>query len=165
MVPIELIENLHIFKNFETSELNKLLDLCSTVDYQIEDTLFLEGDDATDMWIVIDGSVELRFEMPNAQSTTSDNALSSHHPDTPESQIFGWSCFTEPYKMKLSAYCTSRRCKVLKINAAMLNKLMAEDHTIGFKIMSYVVQVVGYRFKQMKEEVAKFMGINMMNSW
>ncbi len=165
MVPIEVIENLHIFQDFETNDLSKLLDLCSTADYQVGESLFLEGEEATDMWIVIDGSVELRFEMPNAKISTSENALSSHHPDIPESQIFGWSCFTEPYKMKLSAYCTSRRCKVLKINAGKLNKLMAEDNEIGFKIMSYIVQVVGYRFKQMKEEVAKFMGINMMNSW
>ncbi len=165
MVQIELIESLHIFKDLESDELGKLLDLCSVADYQIGESLFLEGDKATDMWIVLDGSVELRFEMPNASATTDDNTLSSHNKDIPESQVFGWSCFTAPYVMKLSAYCTSRRCQVLKINAAKLNKLMAQETAIGFKIMRYIVQVVGYRFKQMKEEVAKFMGINMMNSW
>ena len=165
MVEIELIENLHIFKNFEPGELKKLLDFCSVKNYQIREALFLEDDTATDMWIVIDGSVELRFEMPNGKSSTNKNTLSSHHKDIPESQIFGWSCFTAPYKMKLSAYCTSRRCQVLKIDAKRLNKLMAQDTAIGFKIMSYIVQVVGYRFSQMKEGVAKFMGINMMNSW
>ncbi|MCF6246095.1 MAG: hypothetical protein L3J69_01915 [Desulfobacula sp.] len=117
------------------------------------------------MWIVVDGGVELRFEMPNAKTSTNETTLTSHHKNIPESQIFGWSCFIEPYKMKLSAYCTSRRCKILKIDAQKLNKLMEEDTALGFKIMRYIVQVVGYRFSQMKEETAKFMGINMMNSW
>ncbi len=165
MVEITLIEKLHIFKDFDSDELNKLLDSCSVENYQIGESLFLEGDAATAMWIVIDGSVELRFEMPNGKPATNESTLSSHHKDIPESQIFGWSCFISPYKMKLSAYCTSRRCQVLKIDAIKLNKLMAQDTAIGFKIMSYIVQVVGYRFNQMKEGVAKFMGINMMNSW
>lgn len=165
MVEIEMIENLHIFKDLEPDELNKLTDLCSLETYQIGESLFKEGDPATDMWIVIDGSVELRFEMPNAKTTTRESTLSVHHKDIPESQVFGWSCFTEPYIMKLSAYCTSRRCQAIKINAKLLNNLMAQDTAIGFKIMRYIVQVVGYRFRQMREEVAKFMGINMMNSW
>ena len=42
---------------------------------------------------------------------------------------------------------------------------MEADPLIGFKIMTYLVQVVGYRYKQMQEEVVKFVGINMMNSW
>ena len=165
MVALKVIEKLHIFKDFKPDELNKLLDFCSVEDYQIGESLFLEGDTAKDMWIVINGSVELRFEMPNAKSTTDKSTLSSHHNDIPESQIFGWSCFIPPYQMRLSAYCTSRRCEVLKIDAVKLNKLMASDTAIGFKIMGYIVRVVGYRFKQMQEEVAKFIGINMMNSW
>jgi CRP-like cAMP-binding protein len=165
MVTLELIEELHIFNNFNPDELNKLLDFCSQEEYQIGESLFLEGSPAKSLWIVMNGTVELRFEMPNAKSTTHENTLSSHNKDLPESQIFGWSCFIPPYKMRLSAYCTSRRCQVLKIDATKLNKLMDSDAAIGFKIMRYIVQVVGYRFKQMQEEVAKFIGINMMNSW
>ena len=165
MVEIEVLEKLHVFKDLTADELEKLLDFCSVENFQVGESLFLEGDPAKDMWIVIDGNVELRFEMPDASSATKENTLSSHNKDLPESQIFGWSCFSPPYKMKLSAYCTSRRCQALKIDAARLNRLMEQDTAMGCKIMRYVVKVVGYRFTQMKEEVAKFMGINMMNSW
>jgi CRP-like cAMP-binding protein len=165
MVKLELIEKLDIFKTFTTDELEKIPNLCSSENYQIGESIFLEGDPAEHMWIVMDGNVELRFEMPDARQTTHENTLSSHNRDNPKSQIFGWSCFTPPYKMKLSAYCTSRRCQVVKINAGELNHLMEKDTSIGFKMMRYMVQVVGYRFTQMKEEVAKFMGINLMNSW
>jgi hypothetical protein len=89
------------------------------------------------MWIVMEGDLELRFEMPDARRTTHENTLSSHNRDNPESQIFGRPCFTPPYKMKLSAYCTSRRCQVLKINAGELNHLMEKDTSIGFKMMRY----------------------------
>ncbi|MCD4719454.1 MAG: cyclic nucleotide-binding domain-containing protein [Desulfobacula sp.] len=165
MVALEFIEELHIFKDFAADELNKLLDFCSVEDYQIGESLFLEEDLAKDMWIIMTGIVELRFEMPNTKPTTNESTLSSHHNDIPESQVFGWSCFIPPYQMRLSAYCTSRRCQALKIDATRLNNLMMQDTAIGYKIMRYLVQVVGYRFKQMQEEVGKFIGINMMNSW
>ncbi len=165
MVPVELVEDLDIFKKFSTDELARFLKICSVEEYQVGQSLFLEGSPAKNLWVVIEGNVELRFEMPNGKSAGSENAISSHRNTIPESQVFGWSCFIPPYQMRLSAYCTSRRCKVLKINATKLTHLMEEDNSIGFRLMFYLVQVVGFRFKQMQEEVAKFIGINMMNSW
>jgi CRP-like cAMP-binding protein len=165
MVTLTTLEEMHIFKEFSSDQLNKILELCIVETFQQDQRLFTEGETAKDMWIVFDGGVELRFEMPNAKATTKDNMVSAHHNEIPESQVFGWSCFIPPYKMRLSAYCTSRRCQVVKIDAEKLNKLMGSDTDIGFKMMGYLVQVVGYRFKQMQEEVVKFLGINMMNSW
>jgi len=165
MVSFEMIEDLKIFEHFETTELKKILEICVSEEYQRGDRLFREGAEAKNLWIVKEGEVQLRFEMPNAKSSTDDNAISSHDNETAESQIFGWSCFISPYQMRLSAYCVTRRCQVIKINGKKIKSLMNSDPVIGYKIMTYLVQVVGYRFKQMQEEVSKFLGINMMNSW
>lgn len=165
MITIAALEKLDIFKTFTDDELGKILEICVTENYRINDRLFMEGDAAKEMWIVLDGKVELRFEMPNAAPSSSKNAMSSHDQASPQSQVFGWSCFIPPYKMRLSAYCASRRCQVLKLNADKLNQLFESQPEIGYKAMRYLVQVLGFRFKQMQEEVAKFIGINMMNSW
>ena len=165
MVSLEMIEDLKIFENFEKAELEKVLEICRSEQYQQGDRLFREGAEAKNLWIVKEGEVQLRFEMPNAKPSTDDTAISSHDNETAESQIFGWSCFIPPYQMRLSAYCVTRRCEVIKINATKLKTLMNSDPVIGYKVMTFLVQVVGFRFKQMQEEVAKFIGINMMNSW
>jgi CRP-like cAMP-binding protein len=165
MVSFEMIEDLKIFENFEKAELAKILEICVAEQYQQGDRLFCEGDDAKDMWIVREGEVQLRFEMPNAKPSTDDNAISSHNNENAESQVFGWSCFIPPYQMRLSAYCVTRRCEIIRIGGTKIKNLMNSDPMIGYKIMTYLVQVVGYRFKQMQDEVVKFLGINMMNSW
>ncbi|MBA3012011.1 MAG: cyclic nucleotide-binding domain-containing protein [Proteobacteria bacterium] len=165
MVSLTRVEELDMFKGFDEDQLKKIMEICRVEEFQQGQRLFREGEPAMDMWIVVEGGVELRFEMPDARASSNESMISSHHTDIPESQVFGWSCFIPPHKMRLSAYCISRRCQVIKINAVKLNILMADDTDIGFKIMGYLVQVVGYRFKQMQEEVVKFMGINMMNSW
>lgn len=165
MLTLEMIEELSIFKAFEKSELKKILEICTVEEFQKGNRLFCEGDAAKEMWIVKEGEIQLRFEMPDSKPSTDEHAMSSHYNEKPESQVFGWSCFIPPYKMSLSAYCVSRRCQVVKIKSVLLKNLMESDPVIGFKIMSYLVQVVGYRYKQMQEEVVKFVGINMMNSW
>lgn len=165
MSTLNELARLDIFEGFTDPELAKILELCSTETYQNTERLFKEGDEAKEMWIVMDGSVELRFEMPDARPCTRENTISSHNETIPQSQVFGWSCFISPYKMRLSAYCTSRRCRVIKVDAAKLILLFDASPEIGYKIMRYLLQVLGFRFKQMQDEVAKVIGINMMNSW
>ncbi|MCF8044902.1 MAG: cyclic nucleotide-binding domain-containing protein [Desulfarculaceae bacterium] len=165
MVSLDVLENLDIFEELTDEELSRVADLCSEQEYQREDRLFTEGEPAREMWIVTEGEVELRFEMPNAEPSTSRTAMSTHQKETPESQVFGWSCFIPPYKMRLSAFCMSRRCTVVKISASALNNLMDADNRIGYNLMKYMVQVVGFRFKQFQDEVAKFTGIGMLNTW
>ncbi|THB80972.1 MAG: cyclic nucleotide-binding domain-containing protein [Desulfobacteraceae bacterium] len=165
MVSIETLEQTDVFKDFSTDELSKILEICSIQEYSVEDRLFAEGDMAKDMWVVLEGQVDLRFEMPRSGTTTRRNTVSTHDREAPQSQVFGWSCFIPPYKMRLSAYCSSRRCQVLRVEAAKLNQLMDAEPAIGYKTMQYLLQVVGYRFKQMQDELARFKGINMMNSW
>ncbi len=165
MTTLETLENLDIFKALTDGELEKIQELCSEEEFQRDQRLFAEGEPARDVWIVIDGKVDLRFEMPNALPPTSDSTISSHDNVTPESQVFGWSCFIPPYKMRLSAYCVSRKCRVIKISSVALTTLMDNEPSIGYKLMKYTLQVVGFRSKQFQEEVVKFMGIGMMNSW
>ncbi|WDP91792.1 MAG: cyclic nucleotide-binding domain-containing protein [Desulfobacter sp.] len=165
MVTVEMLEKLEIFDKLTNQELGKILEICSLEEFQNQDRLFMEGEKASDMWVVAEGKVELRFEMPNTQASSSNTTMSAHGEEIPQSQVFGWSCFIPPYKMRLSAYCTSRKCQVVKVHGEKLNQLMASEPSIGFKIMGYLVQVVGFRFKQMQDEVVKFMGLNLMNSW
>jgi CRP-like cAMP-binding protein len=165
MVSLNILEKLDIFAEFTDDQLEKIQGICSQKEYQRDESLFVEGDPAKDMWIVSSGDVELRFEMPDKAQTSKNNTISSHGTAVPGSRVFGWSCFVPPYTMRLSAYCVSRECTIIKINGTALNKLMEEETQIGYKIMRYMVQVVGFRFNQFQDKIAKFIGIGLMNSW
>ena len=165
MVTLEMLEDLDIFMTLDREQLNQILEISELEKYQVGDRLFREDDEAREMWIVTEGTVQLRFEIPGVKHTSEETTVSSHDNTEPESQVFGWSCFIPPYKMRLSAFCASRRCQVLKINSSRLNELMDANPVIGHTIMRYLVQVVGFRFKQMQDQVVRFMGANIMNSW
>ena len=79
--------------------------------------------------------------------------------------IFGWSSLVPPFKYRLSAYCSSRTCKALKIERDCLVKLLEEDFQIGYIVMSKILAVVGTRFHQLREEIIKVMGQDIINQW
>jgi hypothetical protein len=82
-----------------------------------------------------------------------------------ESKTFGWSCFVPPYTYRLSAYCSSQSCKIIKIGKESLLKLFDNDVELGYQVMSFLVKTVGYRFQQFQDKIAKVMGDEILSDW
>ena len=78
---------------------------------------------------------------------------------------FGWSSLVPPHKYRLSAYCGTRTCKVIKVERDALINLFAQDAQIGYKVMINLLSVVGSRFLNLQDEVARQRGSDIMNQW
>lgn len=161
----EMLGQLEAFKDLNAHQLAAMGSYSKEETYQRGDKLFTEGDPATEVWFIVDGHVDLRFEMPDRRPTTTDATLSSVQVNDAVAKTLGWSCFVPSYKMRLSAYCVSRTCKVVKIARENLLRFFEEDPLAGYRFMSYLIKVVGYRFHQFQDEVAKHRGEYMMGGW
>lgn len=163
----ELLENLEAFKNLTAEQLSVMGNHLEEVVFNEHDRLFAEGDPATHLWFIVDGKVDLRFEMPDKRVTTTEQTVSSVKvkPQKPVARTLGWSCFVPPYQMRLSAYCVTRTCRIIRIPKEELLKIFEDDPLMGYRFMSYMVTVVGYRFHQFQDVVAKTMGDTMITGW
>jgi len=112
----KLLEKIEAFKGFSENQLAKVKNLCAEVVFNENDRLFAEGDPATHLWLVIDGRVDLRFEIPVRQFATAEQTVFTVKVSTqkPMAETLGWSCFVSPYRMRLSAYCDSPACRIVK---------------------------------------------------
>ncbi len=167
MVSLDLLETFDIFKKLDDEHLTVIHQHCEMKEYERGGRLFKEGDEATHLWIVFEGKVDLRFELPSGRSPEDykeNTTVSSVTAQKSVANILGWSCFVPPHKMRLSAYCT-RDCKIVRMEKDMLLKLFEKHPKMGYQIMSYLVTVVGYRFHQFQDEVAKNMGERIMSNW
>ncbi|MDM8551253.1 Crp/Fnr family transcriptional regulator [Desulfobacterales bacterium HSG2] len=166
MISLDMLESYDIFKELNDDQLTAIQKHCEMEEYKRGDRLFREGDEATHLWIVSDGQVDLRFELPSGRSSSGENTtVSSVSAQDAAAKVLGWSCFVPPHKMRLSGYCSTRNCTVIRIKKEDILKLFEKDPGMGYLIMSYLVTVVGYRFNQFQDEVAKNMGENIMSSW
>ena len=146
MTSLDFLRNVEVLKGLIDDKLAGIQDHCCEKDYRHKEKLFNEGDDATCLWIMRKGQVDLRFDLPD-RPTSSSNTLST----VSEFMAFGWSSLVPPYKYSLSAYCATQTCRVIQIEKKMLLKIFEEDSKMGYVVMSNLVEIIGKRFHQLQD--------------
>lgn len=165
MITLKDLDKVQAFKKLSDEQLTAIQQFCVKQEFKRGDRLFKEGDPADHLWLVIDGKVDLRFELPGHRPTSDETTISSFEADDQKKRMLGWSCFIPPYKMMLSAYCVDRTCSVVKLPKQSLLDLFDADPLMGYQVMSYLLKVVGFRFQQCQDELAKCKGHGILNSW
>lgn len=160
MVNLDMMDKIEAFKGLDEDQLKQVHECCDKREFKQGDRLFNEGEEATGLWVMIDGAIDMRFDLPG-RPTSKQNTIATITPY----QLFGWTCFVSPNIRMLSAYCSTDTCKVLMIEKIRLEMLFKKDTSIGFTFMSYLVNVVGLRFHQLQEEVVKRSGEDIISGW
>jgi CRP-like cAMP-binding protein len=164
----ELFKRIEGFNNLTEKQRSILANLCEEVFFKQDDRLFAESEPATNLWMVVDGRVDLRFEMPDKQASTTEHIVCSIEvtPQKLEAKTVGWSCFVPPYKMRLSAYCATPTCRIFRLPKKDLLQYLENDPAMGYQFMSYMVTVVDFRFQQFQDVVTKMTGDTLiMSGW
>lgn len=160
MVNLDFLEKSEIFKGLNDDQLAIVKEFCQVKEFQRGNRIFTEGDEATHLCIVLDGQVDLRFDLPG-QPTSEKNTISS----ITETGTFQWSGLVPPHKTRLTSYCATRICEIVQIERASLMKLFEKDTKIGYIVMSNLAGVVGKRFHKLQNEIANRRGYETMFSW
>jgi CRP-like cAMP-binding protein/(2Fe-2S) ferredoxin len=150
MTSLDFLRSVEVFKGLNDSQLAGFKDHCREMEFRQNEKLFSEGDDAVCLWIVTEGRVDLRFDLPD-RSTSTKNTVSS----IAEFKSFGWSSLVAPHKYRLSAYCATKFCKVIQIEREQLLALFKQDSKTGYLVMSNLVEIIGQRFRQLQDSAAK----------
>ena len=147
----EILQQTEAFEQLTREELAPILEFSKLQDFTEGRRLFKDGEPAGNLWVLSEGMIDLRFELPGGRETSDEQTIST----LSESQIFGWSSMIPPYKYKLSAYCISRQCRVLAIDAGQLMEYFRAHPDIGYRVLSGMIRVVGKRFRQLQESAGQ----------
>ncbi|MBW1892725.1 MAG: cyclic nucleotide-binding domain-containing protein [Deltaproteobacteria bacterium] len=146
MVGLDFLKKIEVFGGLNDDQLSSI-QACSTEEkFHQDEKLFSEKEKASCLWLVKEGRVDLKFELPGGR-TTDRNTVST----ISEKMIIGWSSFVPPYKYTLSAYCASRTCNVVKVDTLSLRDLFDKDPKIGYLILSYMLRIIGSRFQSLEQ--------------
>jgi NADP-reducing hydrogenase subunit HndB len=144
----DFLKRADIFKGLNDDQLNKIQAGCQEIEYQSGNRLFSEGENSDRVWIVSDGQVDLRFDLPGRSSSEENTIFSITAGNT-----LGWSSFIPPYQYKLSAYCATRTCKTLQIPNDFLLDLFEQDVQMGFIVISNLTGVASTHFHRLQDSV------------
>ncbi len=145
MTSLEFFKNVEVLTGLDDNQIVSIADAFQELEYQHGDRLFADGEPAFHIWVVKEGQIDLRFDLPG-RSTSEESTISSIY----DSMVFGWSSLVPPNEYKLSAYCVSRRAKVMRINKNALDRIFEKDPRTGYQFKLNLLKVVGRRFHQLQ---------------
>ena len=148
MIELDFLKNVRVFNGLNDEQLNKILSGCKEKEYKYNNRLFKEGDKAQYIWMVNEGQVDIRFELPGRDTSP----VTTLYTETPR-KTFGWSSFVPPYEYILSAYCSSPRCRVAQIDKEFLFKIFKSDPDTGYILMSNLAGVMSLRFHDIQKSL------------
>ncbi len=150
---IDFLSKVEVFKGLDQNQLNTVKDCCQIKKFVEGEKISGEGEEATFLGAVIEGGVDLRYDLPGRKSSEEMTITT-----ITEGKVFGWSSFVPPYKLRLSSYCSSKGCQLIEINRDCLLKVFEAQALIGYRVMTNVAIVIGTRFQQLQDEIALFEG-------
>ena len=146
MAYLELLKRVDAFCALSDEELSVIDAFCTRKKFYHGMNMFKDGDMANNLWVVENGLIDLRFDLP-ARETSEESTLSS----VSKNNIIGWSSLVPPYRYKLSAYCASDECTVVMVERDRLLEFMKDNPGAGYKVLSAILKVVGNRFERLRE--------------
>jgi len=143
---LEFLEKVDIFKGFDKKQLDAVKKRGQEKKYLYADKLFAEGENADRIWLVIDGKIDLRFDLPG-RPTSEENTVFS----ITAAETLGWSSFVPPYKYALSAYSATKSCKILQISKDHLLECFEKDPRMGLIFMTNVAAIASRHMEKLQE--------------
>jgi NADP-reducing hydrogenase subunit HndB len=145
MITLDFLKQVDVLDGLDNNRLEQILEECIEKDFKKGEKIFSEQEEAKNIWFVMEGQVDIRFDLPG-RSTSEVSTVYSE----PPTKTFGWSTFVPPYRYILSAYCASRQCKVAKLEKGFLLKLFESDYEMGYRVMFNIAHVISERFYDMQ---------------
>ncbi len=138
-----------IFEYLRPDELDALSESAATLSFKAGATVYQRGQKANFLYLVLSGQVVLRLQKNGGVSILIDQLGSG--------DMFGSCASRAAESYALTAQCMEDS-EILRIEAAVLNKLLEKDLRMGYAIQSQISQVY---FKRYIETMEKLQAIVM----
>ena len=139
-----VLEHCEIFEGLEAGQLARLAAIARRQRLSPGESLFLLGDSADRLYVVLEGRVEVCLPL-SFGGTPRDVAVETKQPGG----ALGWSALVKPYRFTLSARAAGSS-EVAAFLRNELQSLLGQDPRLGCAVMGRIAEVVGRRLLTMQ---------------
>lgn len=137
---IQNLERFAILRGLGPEELDAISKLCRTAKFNQGDRIFEAGEQASSLFLVYAGKIELRFKVVYLNA-----AVELVLETITGGQTIGWSALAPPHKYTLSAYA-AEDCDLMRVDQAEIHRLCETNLHLGYVFMKNVARIIGERF-------------------
>ncbi len=133
------LRNIDILEDLSEAQRSKLAAIVQTRTVRAGEYVFLLGDAADRLYVVLSGRIDLCFPL-SIHGAVTDVCVEPKLPD----QALGWSALVRPYRFTLSARA-AELSELAMFTRQDLLKVFEADPVIGFLLTRRIAEVVGRR--------------------
>ncbi len=164
MLTITQLVAFSIFDGIPTDTMHRIGQLAQRHDYEQDEVIFREGQEASHLYGVLNGEVELSilFRDRVMQADIQYEEYVHKRVDIIEKEIvievlgpgeiFSWSAFSAPHRLTSTAVC-SRPTQVFAIEASGLKALLAQAPEVGYLFMQRVSEIISRRLRNRTDKL------------
>jgi len=158
MIEKNLLDEFSIFSEIPTENLMEIAQFGEILEFGAGQTIFKDGENASDLYGVLDGEVELGITVKDKilkADIQYEEALQTWI-ETIESviivesinpgEIFGWSAFIAPRLYTSDATC-SQSARIISLPADELRSIFTQNPQVGFVFMERLSEVISQRLR------------------
>jgi len=146
MISAEALQSFPLFAKLDLDFIRELVANAEEVAYQKDIWLFYEGDEADVLYLIMQGSVDLKLILDKHKQTYVDLSRLD------EGESFGWSAIVEPHVYRLGAV-TAGNTHLVKINGQQLRRLMEQHPAQGYIMMHGIALAMASRLNAVRNRV------------
>jgi CRP-like cAMP-binding protein len=121
------------FRDLSESQLDSIAELTTSICFPEGRLLFEEGKPAKNIYLLIQGEVEVLYKIGEEGPVRVDTVLGE--------EIVGCAALVPPYE-NTSSIRSITEIEVLEIDAIALRNLMREDCAVGFSIQQHIMMML-----------------------
>ena len=138
MVNYNDLKSIIMLKYLKDSMLDKLSSITSIEEYRSGDYIFNEGEDAENLYAVIEGRVRLEIDKKYTTRISINDII--------QGMIFGFSALVDTEKKNYTTYAKAiTDVKLYKWEATDLETLFNQDFEMGFMFMKVIAKIIKTR--------------------
>lgn len=144
----EFIKHLSLLDELDEAQLNLLRPLIEKIDCKADEEIFMQGEKAEYLYMVIAGEVIIRFN-PKEEAALVISELKS-------GGLFGWSAALGRRTYTSGAMC-AKDGKLLRIKGSALKKLYREYPETGILVVNRLASAIANRLTNTQEQVVELL--------
>ncbi len=143
-MPVEKLERNELFELLSPKQMDHLSRSSGVMVCQEGERIYSEGLPASHLFVLVKGRVELTRPTPGGINLLIDDLMAG--------SIFGVSSLTGTERYLLNADC-SEDSEVLKVEAAVLRRMLDDDPVVGYAIQRRLSQIFFKRYVETMEKL------------
>ena len=133
-MPGAILLQTHFFQGLTPGQIDRVAAVSEMQQFEGGQPVYRIGESAKAIYVLVDGTVRMAIGFGGRNANTGDIVR--------RGDVFGWAALTPGCNQRIATASCLSPCDILAINGAALLNLMEQDHTLGYRLMTQLTQLI-----------------------